>query len=669
MVEETNPFHELYVTETIRPKEFVSLFSPFLVKHALALFRRGNVVLRGTQGSGKSMLLHLLKPEIRLAYHEADEPFPVPDRDASFLGCGINLRRSLAIEFGQRPIGGDGEAETRLLPLYFGDFLNYWIVRDLFRSLDFLRLKADGALARKLELVTDERTLDMLAARTASDPCWFGFLDGVITYESLLARLDERLTTYRQFLNYNLRILPDTFSASKTVINEPISRTIGAMRACGAVPQEVNIFVRIDQYEELNSLEDSNPGLGAAYRQIINKALGTRDPHVSYRVGSRRYAWTSELSMYGTSARLELDRDYRFVDLDELLRRKENRRTWIFPAFGDDVFRRRIQYAGFDPSGGTRGLLWHFFGPGLTPDDLARRYTRSPRARAFESTDEWPPAATAAIHGLIETEPLQAQLLTAWYRQRFARLRPPAQATEPSVYWRKERVQHALMQTAARSMQRMVWAGADDVLSLSGGNILIFIDLCQQIWSAGLQAQRETRESRRLPKVLPRIEPADQAVGIFTASTHWYHKITEQPGGDSRQRFVALLGALFRTRLLGDDAMSYPGHNGFSLRLDELRNHSDVEKFLNDCVDFGDLVDAPHTTKLKDRRQRRKWYLNPILSPFFNIPVSHVKEPIYAPVDEVQRWMQRAEIPSATAPPPQPADWPLPLFDSDPQKK
>jgi hypothetical protein len=43
-----NPFHDLYVTETARPKEFVQLFSPNLVPHALLLFQPGNLVLKGT---------------------------------------------------------------------------------------------------------------------------------------------------------------------------------------------------------------------------------------------------------------------------------------------------------------------------------------------------------------------------------------------------------------------------------------------------------------------------------------------------------------------------------------------------------------------------------------------------------------------------------------------
>ena len=71
-----NPFHELYVTESIGPDSFVKLFSDALVVHTLALFKPGNVVLKGLPGTGKSMMLSLLKPSIRLAYKRSNNKFP-----------------------------------------------------------------------------------------------------------------------------------------------------------------------------------------------------------------------------------------------------------------------------------------------------------------------------------------------------------------------------------------------------------------------------------------------------------------------------------------------------------------------------------------------------------------------------------------------------------------
>ena len=135
-----------------------------------------------------------------------------------------------------------------------------------------------------------------------------------------------------------------------------------------------------------------------------------------------------------------------------------------------------------------------------------------------------------------------------------------------------------------------------------------------------------------------------QALGIYTASAYWHQKISEQPGGGDRRRFIDYLGRLFYSTLTDDRAMSYPGHNGFSVPNDELFPANDVAQFLRDAVDYGDLLETPHTTKHKDARQRTKWYLNPILSPHFRLPESHVKEPMYVDVETVRQWLSDLKI-------------------------
>ena len=81
-----NPFHELYVTEDIKSDRFVRLFSPYFVQHAHSLFQAGNVILTGLPGSGKSMLLSLLTPEVRLSYLKTETEFPIPERISNFIG-------------------------------------------------------------------------------------------------------------------------------------------------------------------------------------------------------------------------------------------------------------------------------------------------------------------------------------------------------------------------------------------------------------------------------------------------------------------------------------------------------------------------------------------------------------------------------------------------------
>src|SRR5437868_5275588 len=126
-----NPFNELYLAENLPSERYVQFFSPYLVTRELALplFLPGNVVIQGVQGSGKSMLLNLLSPEVRIAYLKAQVEFPVPLARRNFISAGINLARSGIRDFAQRPIVSN-EVGKNDAASFFADYMNYWIVAD-----------------------------------------------------------------------------------------------------------------------------------------------------------------------------------------------------------------------------------------------------------------------------------------------------------------------------------------------------------------------------------------------------------------------------------------------------------------------------------------------------------------------------------------------------------
>ena len=97
-----NPFNQLYVGEKIPSDEFVEIFSNELVKPAMPLFEAGNVILSGVQGTGKSMLFKLMRPDVRLAYSQAGEQLPIPAECRRFIGAGININNARCNEFGHR---------------------------------------------------------------------------------------------------------------------------------------------------------------------------------------------------------------------------------------------------------------------------------------------------------------------------------------------------------------------------------------------------------------------------------------------------------------------------------------------------------------------------------------------------------------------------------------
>jgi len=650
MDSELNPFHDLYVTETSasRPEDFVELFSPFLIKNALLLFEPTNVVLKGTQGCGKSMLLNLLKPEIRLAYHKTPIDFPIPERLSTFIGAGINITRSGILDISQRPLSADPERDDRLFPLYFADFLNYWVVRDMLDSVTLMSKHPDVFPA-----INCESPLDEFARSVVQLECWFGYLDGARSLEELRARINTRIMAYRNYHQFNIRNLSEDISRTKTVIGEPISRAAECLAKCNIIKDATPIFIRIDQHEILCRSDDLRHDLGIQYRRIINKALSTRDPRVFYRIGTRSYAWGDDLAVFGTTSPLEWERDYKVIDLDDLLRRKEDRRAkWIFPGFAMDVFYRRLKRV-YDTQGSTDVLFRRAMGRSPAPADLVLQYVGTSSARrALRIDDAWPREWQQYLESLFRDDPLEAKLAEAWALQKGEDNRPRMESPPPAEdrpwrsrrYWKKERVRQALMQLAASCGQRQLWWGEDNILSLSLGSILVFLSICQHIWDTLFRFERERPPAQRT-NPLRGIGPEVQAIAIQTASSRWYHKIAvEEAGGNDRQRFINLLGQLLQAELYNDKALSYPGHNGFSLSSDDFLACPDVRRFLSDAVDYGDLYAVTHTTKARDRRQRIKWYLHPILSPHFKLPESHVKEPLYVRLATVIEWLKRAEI-------------------------
>lgn len=634
-----NPFHELYVTEIISADDYVDVFSEVLISHALELFQTGNVILRGVQGSGKSMLLSLLKPEIRIAYASAGRTFPIPEEFASFIGAGINLSRSGAIAFGQRPIDADADDRASRLPLYFSDFVNYFIVHDIFRSLRMLF--QHQSIAKSLSLDNSDKCITEFIANLKSHPCWFGFLKGATDWGSVEKLILGRLGLYQKFFNYNVDKLPTDIRDTKTTIGEPISCTVKLLWDAEIVPRNVPFYIRVDQYEQLLDIRD----VGELYANAINTLLGTREPRVSYRIGVRHYAWRQvELRILGTTSVLEKERNYRVVDLDGILRTKEHANQ-LYSRFAEDVFRKRIQLSGFDLPNGSQALS-KVLGTGHRPQNKVNHYVRTSTDNVVDDAD-LPTEVAPVLRSLAATDPLSAKLGEAWTRQQIKRSHPKLPSLndrpwERKPYWKKERIQQALMQIAAKRGQRLVWAGRKDVMALSAGNILVFVSICQQIWAAWLRSVRE--QESVVPKEVPTIEPLVQNEGIQIASEQWHDKIVELPNGHARQRFLDVVGRFFREKLLKDQTMSYPGENGFSLSIRDLEKNEVIRRFLDAAVDYAALMDRPHTTKNKDRARRRKWYLNPVLSPYYQVPVSHTKEPFYATPEDVREWLEQADV-------------------------
>lgn len=635
---ELNPFHTLYMSEKVTPREFVSLFSPRLVADMGALYQPGNIVLRGMQGSGKTMLLDLLKPEVRVAYHKSGIDFPVP-QGTPFVGCGINLITSRAYEFGKRAhrgLGGD-HIDTSLL---FADFVNYWLVIDLLRGLETLCAGGED-LASSIGLGCDAPMLDAAASELGKRDCWFGYLDGVSSHQQLIARITERLTSVRSWVNRNVAELDPRVERTKTSPDEPLSEFVRVYREQGVIGPNVEVFAQIDQYEELHYLKRGIPGaeaVGEAMQAAVHTAMGSRDSCVSYRVGARRFAWPSRPTRLASDGPLELKRDYDDLDLDETLRESES----YFAKFAQDIFRRRVEFVNGDLAGVTGAeLIGRAFGKSPTKRKKALAYvgpTFRPRA---PKAGEFTPEISTALAEISKSNPLNGILATAWARSRRPGQLNVARLSEEKWlgYWQRDRLDQASLQLAAMATQRMRWYGDKDILRLSSANPLAFVTLCKELFASAERNGRSVADVLRTAS--EPLSSQHQTAAVYEASEVWFSKIEQSEGGRERQAACARIGEWARDSLRSDLELVRPGHTGFSI--DELDLHSEPElaRWLREAVDHAALLQFRHTSK--NGPARFKYYLVPLLCPRFQIPSTRRKEPKYVSADLTIRWLVQLE--------------------------
>jgi hypothetical protein len=669
----TDPFDEYRNAEITPPDRYVEIFSDILVKPCIKLFRPGNVIIQGIEGSGKSMLLNLLKPETRVEYQKKGISFPIPKKDSKFISAGLNISRSRLFDVGRRMLTrAKNIGSVKDAPLFFADFINIWLVRDLLNTIHVYRKELENSdLFDLVGIDWNDGKEQVFLQSMKESSSWLGMFESIDNYKDLQNVLTNRINIYRRIVTTSYpKPFPEDLHESLTETGEPISQTVEALYYSEILCKDTPVIMRIDQYEEL--LAD-NGEIGAAheYREVIHKFLWNRDPNISYKIGTRKYAIAEQLNVYGLGGiRLEEGRNYELIDMDELLRRKEPG-YWLFKRFAEDVFNKRLARRNYpiEP-------MNSYFGSLFSADIKARRMIVSSDSRSralgkMKTIDSaWADFLSALAMGSPEAshysnfcgesdntdcgDPLSAKLGMAWYLQSrdrgididMSHYFKVGEEKKPEIlpwnkkskqWWRKERKPQALLQLSAGSAQRTIWAGKSDILLLSGNNVMIFLDICSAIWRNWSENQTSVSRDDFLSR--PIIGENYQRLGCYAASELWYRNIASRTDGDVRRKFIDKIGDRFYQKLKDDIKMTYPGHNGFSLSLSDYKKSEVVKEALDKAARYGDLVALPHTPKNSSMERRMKWYLLPILSPHFNLPAAHTKEPYYVKVSEVQTWV------------------------------
>ncbi len=640
-----NPFHTVYATEGINELDFPAIFSPTLIPLVLPLFQSGNVMLSGTQGTGKSMLLSLLDTDIRLAFwkHEKHK-FPVETTFCRYIGAGINLSQSLVLKFTERDFGGeDSVARSQAV---FSDYFNTWVLRDLIKTLQRIISNAPQERLAECGITSNPAALDNAVKRLGQTEECGGMVDRASTVTEAVESLSRRQQTYLDFINFRIDTIPQHIWDTITGIGEPLSLAAKVLRSSDVLASNTECLITIDQCEELLRLDQSDKsGRGyGRFLSMLDKLISSREKAVSYRLGTRPNAiW---------KGKSEEVRDYARIDLDTLFRGKEHLRAKLFQGFALDVFRRRLAMNGQQVIDANDELM-ECFDKSPSASERAQECAGASRPQRILALEKaWPGAVKELLVDLAHRDVLSAKLGEAWVRQNIT---TETELTEfaPEIkdlpwekpdrqWWRKERRPIAILQIAARSGQRIPYYGKKDVLSLSGRNILVFALICQKIWEVWIQSVDLTGDTEA---TVPRpFSKWQQYEGIRVASNIWHSKISSAPSGDTLGRFVDELGTRLRNQLRGDKRMSYPGANGISLSNVEVESDAEIKGLLDDATAEGFLQLFRHTPKTPTRGKSQKWYLHPVLAPYYELTVVHTKEPLYLKIADLRKWLLKANV-------------------------
>ena len=229
-----NPFHDLWVTEILDPWAYVRMFSPILVSDAEELFSRGHVVLKGRQGSGKSMLLNLLETSTRVAYALSETKYPVPVRQRHFISAGVQLSRENASLVAARSGELQENQRVNIVAANFADYLNALLCLDLLKNVCYLakeQAKDSKILPEVPVTLTVGSQLELFRLLFKGEG-WTGFIDEKCSMiEQAIECIEDRLRAHKNYFNLNIDKLPSEIETSRSLAGVPMAEAASRIAA------------------------------------------------------------------------------------------------------------------------------------------------------------------------------------------------------------------------------------------------------------------------------------------------------------------------------------------------------------------------------------------------------------------------------------------------------
>ena len=679
-----NPFYALYLAEEfVRNAEGIigkRLLSPemFKISELVSLISDpSNHFILGVPGSGKTMAIAFLRVEC-LSYIAREERIK-----SEFESVWSRIPRGLwgiyhGLLMNEESLSpGDFkgfELEDSVWTAIFGDFVNAVYLKRMLAHLDLVYQPGHHipewlGISGKREQITQAIKEFAVELQMPSECCELrGCLDWV----------KERIKLYQRLIKHNTspiitkEDIPE-YPFFKEVGYVPI-QFVNKLKQNGVIAEEQKVIFMLDEYDQC-SLARRDDFARSINSFVKNTARGSIT-NLYVIVGSRPHGFHDKKVLDG-EARIEHGRDYKEIDLMAVLR--EQRR--LFSDLIKDIANRRLQ-----------GVRWfqernisdfvnlldtadpveeaELYRSSKTNKDMHFKALEDQCAKFPEPTRRFTELAELIRTSVEETiyqkyliilacRKLQrlrairgsevdagfADLITHLRRMISFILMGHKSKDDSGLYYKlKDMREPALFLLASDFRQQKYYCGFETIRLMSEAVPLNFIKIAQSIFDELKYRLDRFEKTKRIDIVWQ-----NRAIRR-TAEFHRKDLLGYISSGQSFLILLDELGFIFRRLQLSPTA-PYPSINGFSIELEtgwtsnqdnplsglnvEEHELAYFKEMVRDATDWGYLIEMPHRSKVLSLKTRTKYYISAMFSPYYDLSVRHLKEPLYIEVENL----------------------------------
>ena len=681
-----NPFSTFYLAEEfVRETESIiqkGLLSPeiFNISELIPLIKEPiNHFVLGVPGSGKTMALAFLRVEC-LAYINQDESiknefkniWPHIGRGLWGVYHGLLINDEFLPPQSFKGFGLDNQTWTNI----FCDFINVLYLKRMLNHLDLAITEPEHYIpawlgfSKKQELIK-KAIIDFSKEINMPENC--------NTSEALLIWADKRLSSYQQMINERTEPTIDMSELPSSNFYRKVGyltmKLINQLRQHKVIESDQNILFILDEYDQC--VLANRPEFAQAINAFVKSTARGSVKNVSIKIGSRPQGFHDK-SVSDSDALIEDGRDYKTINLMSLLRSRRR----VFSGLIKDIGDRRIKNVAWFKERGIKSIKSLF--QDITPLDEAETYRlyKADQDLHFKNLESYCKLfndeniykdIVEHIKSLVSETLYQKYLIIEACRKlqklkkingknlqyeykniksslismgKFINSGRKIRDNSKLYYKLKDLKEPALFLLANDFKQPKYYCGFETIKLMSEGVPLNFIKLCRAIFDELCYKTSEFEKNKKID-----IRWQNRAIRKVASEIRKEANAYLRKG----QSFLILLdelGFMFRRMQLRPTA-PYPSINGFSVEKDPgwLKEKSDIKyetsfsdspvshltEILRETIDWGYLIEMPHRSKTKSLKTRSKYYINSMLSPYYDLSIRHLKEPYYCKLEDITK--------------------------------